>query len=98
MKFQGFHRLPRSLLPQVKRALLPTIPLLQCGAESKNRASKIDPVFCGASEALRGGTGLRGLEVLVQCLHFRDEVSEVSDPTASKKQKWESNPVIRALL
>lgn len=27
-----------------------------------------DPVFCGASEALRGGTGLRGLEVLVQCL------------------------------
>lgn len=57
-----------------------------------------DPVFCGASEALRGGTSLRGLEVLVQCLHFRDEVSEVSDPTASKKQKWESNPVIRTLI
>ena len=53
-----------------------------------------EPVFCRASETVRGTTSLHGLQVLVQRPYSRDEDSEVPDPTANKRQKWAWNPVI----
>lgn len=53
-----------------------------------------EPVFCRASETVRGTTSFHGVQVLVQRPYSRGEDSEVSDSTDSKRHKWDWNSVI----
>ena len=51
--------------------------------------------LCSAGpQTVRGTTSLHGVQVLVQRPYSRDEDSEVSDSTDSKRHKWDWNSVI----